>query len=224
MAKGSPLTTTNFSRVHFKPSRLYLSWQHEGKTKPFSRACFVQGNSMESDQAGNQQHCWHLPSHWQSKKKIKIMNSITDNTSGHRLMFICFFHLQHSIRNVNGKLFKLNRQKLNSWIRGLGTFLFEISFLFSSPPSPFLLFPIKLKSISLMKSKAFKSSLTFTIAIFPWINKIPYASCWSHRLLLFAGKNGSNILNIASCTKPKESWKLWEQDCSALILYWKPRW
>ena len=154
----------------------------------------------------------------------KIMTSITDNTSGHRLMFICFFHLQHSIRNVNGKLFKLNRQNLNSWIRGLGTFLFEISFLFSSTPPALPLFPIKLKSISLMKSKAFKSSLTFTIAIFPWINKIPYASRWSHRLLLFAGESGSNILNTASCTKAKESWKLWEPDCSALILYWEPRW
>lgn len=159
-----------------------------------------------------------------TEQKKKIMTSITDNTSGHRLMFICFFHLQHSIRNVNGKLFKLNRQNLNSWIRGLGTFLFEISFLFSSTPPALPLFPIKLKSISLMKSKAFKSSLTFTIAIFPWINKIPYASRWSHRLLLFAGESGSNILNTASCTKAKESWKLWEPDCSALILYWEPRW
>lgn len=134
------------------------------------------------------------------------MNSITDNTSGHRLMFICFFHLQHSIRNVNGKLFKLNRQKLNSWINGLGTFLFEISFLFSSPPSPFPLFPTKLKSISLMKSKAFKSSLTFTIAIFPWINKIPYVSCWSHRLLLFAGESGNN--NFKHCFMHKGKGKL----------------
>lgn len=222
MVEGSPLTTTNFRRVHFKPLCLSLSQQNEGEMKPFFHACFVQGDSAESDQAGNYQHRWHLSSHWQNKKKI--MTSITDNTSGHRLMFICFFHLQHSIRNVNGKLFKLNRQNLNSWIRGLGTFLFEISFLFSSTPPALPLFPIKLKSISLMKSKAFKSSLTFTIAIFPWINKIPYASRWSHRLLLFAGESGSNILNTASCTKAKESWKLWEPDCSALILYWEPRW
>lgn len=152
------------------------------------------------------------------------MNSITDNTSGHGLMFICFFHLQYSIRNVNGKLFKLNRQKLNSWIRGLGTFLFEISFVFLSPPPPLPFFPIKLKSISLIKSKAFKSRLMFMIAIFPWINKIFYTSCWRHRLLLFAGESRSNILNTALCTKADESWKLWELGCSILILYQKPGW
>lgn len=154
----------------------------------------------------------------------KIMNSITDNTSGHGPMFICFFHLQYSIRNVNGKLFKLNRQKLNSWIRGLGTFLFEISFLFLSPPPPLPFFPIKLKSISLIKFKAFKSRLMFMIAIFPWINKIFYTSCWRHRLLLFAGESSSNILNTASCTKADESWKLWELGCSILILYQEPGW
>lgn len=123
-------------------------------------------------------------------KKTKIMSSITDNTSGHGLMFICFFHLRYSIRNVNGELFKLNRQKLNSGIRGLGTFLLEIYFSFLSP-LPF--FPVKLKSISLINSNAFKPSLTFMIAIFPCINKILYTFCWRCRLLLFVGKSGSNI-------------------------------
>lgn len=155
-------------------------------------------------------------------KKNKIMSSITDNTSGHGLMFICFFHLWYSIRNVNGELFKLNRQKLNSGIRGLGTFLFEISLSFLSPLHPS--FPIKLKSISLINSNAFKPSLIFMIAIFPCINKILYTFSWRHRLLLFAGKSGSNILETALCTKADESWKLWELGCSILILYQEPGW
>lgn len=71
--------------------------------------------------------------------------------------------------------------------------LFETSFLFLSPSPPLPFFPIKLKSISLMKSKAFKPSLTFMIAIFHWINIILYTFCWRHRLLLFAGESVSNI-------------------------------
>lgn len=139
-------------------------------------------------------------------------------------MFICFFHLQYSIRNVNGKLFKLNRQKLKSWIRGLGTFLFEISFSFLSPLPPLPFFPIKLKSISLMKSKAFKPSLTFLIAIYPWINKILHIFCWRHRILLFAGDSHSNILNTVLCTKTNKSWKLWELGCSIPIFYQELEW